>query len=89
MAAVVHCSMNIDSYLLNERALDDAYALPTCPECGEEILEENACSDCDERECDHCEEIFPTGELVSGDLEDSDFLICGDCSSDLQAKWSD
>ena len=42
-----------------------------------------------ERNCDHCEETFPESELANGDREDPDFLLCGDCSSDLQAKWSD
>ena len=31
----------------DDDAADAHYALPICPECGEEILEAKACPDCD------------------------------------------
>ena len=74
--------MNIDSYLFDPKAHDAAYALPSCPHCGEEILDENACPDCDERECDYCEESTPKVDLIPADTE-GDFLVCETCYDKL------
>ena len=40
--------MNIDTWLLDPKALDDHIALPTCPHCLDEILVEGECPDCDD-----------------------------------------
>ena len=39
--------------------------------------------------CDHCEHLFPEDEVNNCDRDDPDFHLCGDCQSDLQAKWMD
>jgi hypothetical protein len=43
----------------------------------------------DEIQCDHCEHFFPGDEVNNCDRDDPNFHLCGDCQSDLQAKWMD
>ena len=43
----------------------------------------------DEIQCDRCEHFFPGDEVNNCDRDDPDFHLCGDCQSDLQAKWMD
>ena len=44
--------MNVDTWLHDPEDHDKRFALPKCPECGEEILEADACPDCDVDEDD-------------------------------------
>ena len=74
--------MNIDTWLLDSEALDAHIALPTCPNCFDEILVEGECPDCDESDCDHCGDSIPNSELIPGDTAE-DFSVCEDCHGKL------